>query len=205
MLGRIPAQIDGTFYDLFIAPWLNLFSVTTGIFLTLLFGWLAAIYLLGEARDDKSFQTFAKTSRTFFVLLIISGLSVFLVSEMYDLNFFSRFLHSSVAIGCVVVATAMIPLLWVGIRHRNNLRTRFLAGVQTACILTGWFAIQFPVMIYLSDGSQLTIQNSQAPEKTMVLLVYALIAGILLIFPAFYFLFKVFKFGDKESENINKH
>lgn len=205
MLGRIPAQIDGTFYDLFIAPWLNLFSITTGVFLTLLFGWLAAIFLLGEARDDESFQTFAKTSRTFFVLLIISGLSVFLVSEMYDLNFFSRFLHSLVAIGCVLVATAMIPLLWVGIRHRNNLRTRFLAGVQTACILTGWFAIQFPVMIYLSDGSQLTIQNSQAPEKTMVLLVYALIAGVVLIFPAFYYLFKVFKFGDKESENINKH
>lgn len=205
MLGKIPAQVDGTFYEIFIAPWLNLFSFTTGIFLTLLFGWLAAVYLLGEARNDESFQTFAKTSRTFFVLLVISGLSVFLAAEIYELNFFSRFFHSLVAIGCVLVATAIIPFVWVGAKRRNIMLTRFLAGVQTACILTGWFAIQFPVMIYLSDGSQLTIQNSQAPERTMDLLVYALIAGILLIFPAFYYLFKVFKFGDYGSENINKH
>lgn len=75
------------------------------------------------------------------------------------------------------------------------MQTRFLAGVQTACILTGWFAIQFPVMIYLADGTALTVQNSQAPERTMSLLVYALVAGILLIFPAFAYLFKVFKFS----------
>jgi cytochrome d ubiquinol oxidase subunit II len=200
MLGKIPAQVDGTFYEIFMSPWLNLFSFTTGIFLTLLFGWLAAIYLLGEARDDESFQTFSKTSRIFYVLLIVSGLSVFLVSEIYELHFFSKFLHSTVAIGCVVVATAIIPFLWAGIKHRNNLRTRLLAGAQTACILTGWFAIQFPVMIYLADGSALTIQNSQAPERTMSLLVYALVAGVLLIFPAFAYLFKVFKFGDKMSK-----
>jgi cytochrome d ubiquinol oxidase subunit II len=72
--------------------------------------------------------------------------------------------------------------------------------VQTACILTGWFAIQFPVMIYLADGTALTMQNSQAPERTISLLVYALVAGILLIFPSFAYLFKVFKFSqDNQS------
>lgn len=32
-----------------------------------------------------------------------------------------------------------------------------VADVQTACILTGWFDIQFPVMIYLAYGTALTV------------------------------------------------
>jgi cytochrome d ubiquinol oxidase subunit II len=201
MLGRIPSHLEGTFYDAFILPWCNLFAFTTGIFLTLLFAWLAAIYLLGEAQDKQSYISFAKTARVFFVLLIASGLGVFMASELYELNFFSRFIHSPVAITCVVIATAVIPFLWCQIKRQNIFLSRFLAGVQTACILTGWFAIQFPVMVYLADGSHLTIWNSQAPERSMTMLVYALIAGILLIFPAFYYLFKVFKFSaNKQNE-----
>ena len=200
MMGKIPSHVEGTFYDSFVQPWFNLFAFTTGIFLTILFAWLAAIYLLGESNDKQSYLTFSKTARILFVLLVVSGLGVFVVSELYELNFFSRFIHSPVAIICVVIATVVIPFLWQQIKRHNILVSRFLAGVQTACILTGWFAIQFPVMVYLADGSHLTIWNSQAPEKTMTLLVYALIAGILLIFPAFAYLFKVFKFRQDKQQ-----
>ncbi len=101
-----------------------------------------------------------------------------------------------ISIGCVIAATILIPLIWRAIKHRNNFLTRLLAGIQTACIITGWFAVQFPVMVYMADGSHLTIWNSQAPERTMSLLVIALIVGILIIFPAFAYLFKVFKFNN---------
>lgn len=200
ILGDIPADFNGTFYDLFILPWFNLFTCTTGIFLTLLFGWLASIYLIGEAHEEESYEIFATTSRVFFVLLVIFGLAVFLVGEVYELHLFSRFAQSSVAIGCVILATILIPLQWSSIKSRNNLRIRLLAGIQTACIISGWFAVQFPVMIFIADGSHLTVWNTQAPDRTISLLVYALMVGILLILPAFAYLFMVFKFDNKGDE-----
>jgi cytochrome d ubiquinol oxidase subunit II len=203
ILGRIPANVNDTFYDVFIFPWLNPFTFTTGIFLTLLFGWLASVYLIGEASDHETYQTFMKKSRLFLIMLVISGLSIFLLAELYGLSLFRKFAHSALSIGCVVVATAVIPLIWRNIKRRNSLKARLLVGVQAACIVTGWFAVQFPVMIFIADGSQLTIWNSRAPEKTMFLLVIALIIGIVLIFPAFAYLFKVFKFDSHNDETIN--
>ena len=203
ILGRIPANVGGTYYQVFISPWLNLFTCTTGIFVMLLFGWLAAVYLLGEAQNDETYQSFVKTARNFFVLLVLSGLGIFIIAEINDLNLFRRFIESSVASGCIILATIIIPFLWRYIKHRNpgySGLIRLLAGLQTACIITGWFAVQFPVMIYISGGSNLTVWNSQAPERTISLLVYALVVGILLILPAFFYLFKVFKFESKENQ-----
>lgn len=203
ILGKIPASVHGTFYEVFISPWLNLFTFAIGIFLTLLFGWLASVYLIGEAHDEDTFHAFTKTSRIFFILLIFSGLVVFIVAEFYELHFFRKFLHSWISAGCVVAATVAIPFIWRNIKRRNSLKTRLWAGLQIACILTGWFAVQFPVMIYIADGSHLTIWNSQAPERTMSLLVYALIVGIFLIFPAFAYLFKVFKFDNNRDDSAS--
>jgi len=203
ILGRIPANINGTFYDVFILPWFNLFTFTTGLFVTLLCGWLASVYLIGEARDDETYQSFTKTARNFFVLLVLSGLGIFIMAEIVELHLFRRFIESPVALGCILLATMIIPLLWRNIKQRNNLLIRLLAGTQTACIISGWFAVQFPVMIYISDGSNLTVWNSHAPELTISLLVYALIVGIIIILPAFFYLFKVFKFESKENQTTS--
>ena len=97
----------------------------------------------------------------------------------------------------MMTATLLIPIMWSHIKRKNAVWTRILAGIQTACILTGWFAVQFPVMVYISGGENLTVWNTKAPDKTMYYLLIALIVGILLIFPAFAYLFKVFKFRDE--------
>jgi cytochrome bd ubiquinol oxidase subunit II len=200
ILGRIPANPNVSFYEGYISPWFNLFSIFTGIFLTLLFGWLASIYLIGEAHEKNTYDAFVKVARRFFILLVLSGLGVFLMAAYDGLHFFNKFIHSPVSIGCVIAATIMIPFLWRNIQSRHILWTRLLAGAQTACVLVGWFAIQFPVMVFMADGSHLTIWNSQAPQKTMLLLVIALIIGVLIILPSFAYLFAVFKFRNKEEE-----
>lgn len=199
ILGKIPENVNGSFYEIYISPWLNLFTITTGIFVTLLFGWLAAIYLIGETPDDESYITFSNTSRLFFMFLIITGAGVFLMAELYGLHFLKQFLGSPIAIGCIVVATAFIPFIWKSITRKAIFKLRLLAGVETACIIAGWFAIQFPVMVYIQNGHNLTIWNSQAPESTMEMLLYALIVGVLLIIPSFVYLFKVFKFKSDEK------
>jgi cytochrome d ubiquinol oxidase subunit II len=160
-----------------------------------MFGWLASVYLTGESTDKESHSLFVKTSRILLILLIISGLGVFFMAEIYNLHFFKKFLQSPVSIACVVIASLTIPLIFRNIYRKNHFRARIWTGVQTACILTGWFAIQLPIMIYIQGNADLSIWNSQAPQKTMTLLVYALITGIFIIFPAFAYLFRVFKWN----------
>lgn len=200
ILGKIPENVNGTFYEIFIYPWFNFFTASTGVFITLLFGWLAALYLIGEAHDDESYIVFSNTSRLFFMLLIITGAEVFLMAEIYGLHLLRQFLSSPIAIACVVVATVLIPYLWRSITRRNVFQLRLLAGIETACIISGWFAVQFPVMIYIEGGNNLTVWNTQAPESTMLFLLYALIVGVLIIVPSFIYLFKVFKFGGEEEK-----
>lgn len=200
ILGKIPENVNGTFYEIFIHPWFNFFTASTGVFITLLFGWLAAIYLIGEAHDDESFIVFSNTSRLFFMLLIITGAEVFLMAEIYGLHLLRQFLSSPIAIACVIVATILIPYLWRSITRRNIFQLRLLAGIETACIISGWFAVQFPVMIYIEGGNNLTVWNTQAPESTMLFLLYALVVGVLIIVPSFIYLFKVFKFGGEEEK-----
>lgn len=97
------------------------------MFITFLFGWLAAIYLTGEAKDDEGYYLFAKTSYFFLILLILSGIGVFLASEISGIYLFAKFLQSSISIGCVIIFTLLIPLLLRNIKRRNSLMTRFIA------------------------------------------------------------------------------
>ncbi len=196
MMGKIPGNTEGTFFHVFMAPWLNGFSIATGVFLTLLFAWIASVYLVGEATDE-SYPMFTRTAIVLFSLLLISGLAVFIAAHYYRLHFLQKFLHSPVSIGCIIMATLLIPFVWNHIRKKNNAGMRILAGLQTACILAGWFAVQFPVMVNIAGGRDLTVWNASAPEKTMYYLLIALIVGIVIILPAFAYLFKVFKFRDK--------
>jgi len=201
ILGDIPSSTEGSFSEVFIKPWLNMFTVTTGVFLTLLFGWIASVYLTGEVKDTV-FPDFLRMSYIFLILLIISGIFVFIAAEIHGAGLFRKFLDSAVSIGCVIIATLLLPILIKVINNRYVLWSRTLAGAITACIITGWFAVQFPVMIYRSEGDHLTIWNCQAPPATMYYLMIALIGGILIILPTFAYLLRIFKFtGESKPAN----
>ena len=62
-----------------------------------------------------------------------------------------------------------------------------------ALILAAWFAVQFPVLVRMAGGSDLTFFNAHAPAATLDQLGWALIAGSALILPSLFWLFKVFK------------
>ena len=52
ILGRITLEPSVGFYEKFVRPWLNVFCITMGIFSASLFGYIAAVFLVGEAKDD---------------------------------------------------------------------------------------------------------------------------------------------------------
>jgi cytochrome bd-type quinol oxidase subunit 2 len=69
-------------------------------------------------------------------------------------------------------------------------------------VLIGWLGLQFP-MILSSKIDPVTIYTAAAPEPTLRYLLYALIGGSAIIFPALGYLLMVFKLSDRSELRHN--
>ena len=84
-----------------------------------------------------------------------------------------------------ISAIGAFVTLWIR-RYRT---TRICAAVQVTLILLGWAFAQFPHLV----EPDLTISSAAAPQVTLELLLGALAAGAFLLFPSYYYLFRIFK------------
>jgi cytochrome d ubiquinol oxidase subunit II len=105
--------------------------------------------------------------------------------------------------GCVVVATLLVPIFLYALNTNKKTLTRIISGAQTGAILIGWFGIRFPVMVEFRDTAPLTIYNSAAPEKTLLMMIIALVFGLAVVIPLLIYLFKVFKFSEDKVSGKN--
>jgi cytochrome d ubiquinol oxidase subunit II len=76
---------------------------------------------------------------------------------------------------------------------------RAAAVAQTSLIVLGWGASQYPYLIV----PDLTLAGAAAPRATLVAVLWALGAGAVLLFPALYLLFRVFK-GERPFALIDR-
>ncbi|MFO7978108.1 MAG: cytochrome d ubiquinol oxidase subunit II, partial [Bacteroidales bacterium] len=120
--------------------------------------------------------------------------------EVDGLPLFNMFMNSTGSIISVVLATLLIPALWWSINKHQSLWIRLIAGAQTVLVLLGWFMIQYPVLIKIAGGPDITVESAVAPDATLRQLIIALIIGLLVVIPSLVYLFKVFKFGDPEPD-----
>ncbi len=200
VLGRINPNPQ-TFFEGFMAPWLNLFSFSVGLFVTVLFTFLAAVYLIGEAKDDDQFNAFKNAAKNLNAIAVATGILVFTTAETYSLDLFSMFLNSPFALFMVAAATLLLPALWWALMEERIILSRFFAAGQIVAILLAWFWVQLPVVIRLQNESlNLTFYNSVAPDATLWQLLYALVVGSCIILPSLYYLMKVFKGGQFRSD-----
>ena len=197
ILGKITLDYTSGFYNVFIAPWLNWFSLSLGLFLVLLFAFLAGIFTISELKDDAQKQYFKRVAKRLIISLVIVGAMVFIAAEISGHPLFYEFYHSTASIVSIVLASLALPLLWYYIdKNKGNLLS-IIAGFQTTMIVTGWFAIQFPVLVKINGAPDITLQNSGAPGQTQFYLLVALAVGVLIVFPAMAYLYKTFKFNKK--------
>jgi cytochrome bd ubiquinol oxidase subunit II len=191
LLGRTPDMQNG-FAVAFLNPWLNLFSLSVGLFTCVLFAFLAAVYLIGETKDESIRKLFIRNAFIANVAAIVSGIFVFIAAEISNLEIARFFSNHIIGIASVFAATFLLLPLWTVIRKRHLQWARFLAAAQVGFILLGWFGLQAP-MIVMSPQGPVSFYNSAAPEPTLRLLLYALLAGSAIIFPSLFYLLKVFK------------
>ncbi len=199
ILGNLTTDNTLSFHDRFIAPWLNLFPFSLGIFIVVLFTYLAAVYLIGESSDTESKKQFSNYSIRLLIALVFSGAIVFVAAQVNGLHLLDKYLHSGISIACAIIATMLLPVFLYALRKGMKNMMRIIAGAQTAAILTGWFGIQYPVLVALNNTSSLTVYNTVAPAKTLLMLIIALVVGLAFVIPLLLYLFRVFKFTKGEE------
>lgn len=193
ILGKIPPP-SLSYSDQFIFPWLHGFSFSMGLFVCSLFSFLAAVYLIGEARSESVRALFVRRARFANLSAVGAGLLVFASAQWMGFPLAGRFIEKPVSLLSMFLATALLWPLWRMIRKNQIFLSRVMAASQMGLVLLGWFGLQYPVLIPSSEPTlNLTLYNSAAPQATLLQLLYALLAGCALIFPAMGYLFLIFK------------
>ena len=192
----VPGGIDpgaAGYLDGYVRPWLRPFPMALGVFTACLFAFLAAVYLIGESPEGPVRRRFARRAGVASAATVLAGALVFAAAEREGVALAARFAANPWAAGGMAAATALLPGLWYCFARERAWPARILAGGQVAIILAAWFVVQFPVLVKLKGGADLTFFNAHAPAAVLDQLGWALLAGGALILPALAWLLRVFK------------
>lgn len=192
-----PTSLD--FHTAYIRPWFGLYPLMTGVFVALIFAFLAAIYLIGETSHVELKKLFARRAYILNMLVVIAGGLVFLTSDLEGNSLLRDFIQHPAAIFCLVCATFMFILLWFFIEKRKTYHARIVAAGQATLILSGWYLLYAPNALTTTEGP-LSFFSAAAPPATLLQLVIALLVGSLFIFPSLFFLIKVFKINKPKHQ-----
>ena len=188
-VGATRLSPSGSFASQFIRPWLTMFGAGVGLLALALFSFLAAVYLTVEAEGtelQEDFRTRALwAAGAVFVIafgvLALSWTEAPMVRQMLMAGPWALPLHIVTGIAAVTAIAA----LWT----RRFRLARVAAAAQVTFILWGWAAAQYPYVL----PPTLTIEAAAAPDRTLVLILWALAAGACALLPSLYYLFRVFK------------
>ncbi len=185
--GRIdPSATD--FLHGYIFSWLNLFSVSVGIFTVAICGFLAAVYLIGETNNETDTQRFIAKARTTNIIAACAGALVFVAARVDHIPLEEWVFGNPVGIAAISAAAASLILFWWLIKKGKRLVIRVLAGFQVTMILLTTTYRHYPNIVLLKNGGHLSLLEDIGHEKTIHSLGLALLIGSIFILPALFFL-----------------
>ena len=182
-----------SFNSVYVEPWLNPFPLCVGVFALTLFSFLAAVYLANYATTDALKRDFRVRALVAQCASAILAVVVFVMAESSSPPLRDA-LEGSVWSIPILGSTALVAggcTLCVVVGRLKLARA--LAAIQVSLILWGWALSQFPYLV----RPDLTLFNCRGPEATLQLLIAALFAGGLILFPSFYALYRIFHLRER--------
>jgi cytochrome d ubiquinol oxidase subunit II len=180
---------DGVVASGFFESWVAPFPFAVGIFALSLFAYLAAVYLTVEATERALQEDFRMRALIAAIVVGLLALTVFILAGKgaptvragISRSWWALGLHSLTAISAVSVFYALLT--------RKYRMARVCGAAQVTLILAGCALAQFPYLI----APDMTIYSASAPRSTLEFLLVALAAGVVVLFPSYFYLFRVFK------------
>ena len=188
--GRLTDALSpGSFTQRFVAPWLAPFPLSVGFLTLTLVAYLAATYLLVEARDPDLRMRFARRAIVSCVAVLLGGGLALWFAQEGAPEIYAGLRHTTVGLMAIGLAIAFhlagLAALW----HLRSRAARACAVGGAVVMLWGWAMSQYPFIV----EPHLTIAHA-APLPTLRVLFVSLLVGSLVLFPLLYYLYRIFKF-----------
>jgi cytochrome bd ubiquinol oxidase subunit II len=182
--GAVPANASHAS----LAAWTSTTALLAGFLFVAACGYLAAVYLAGEAqrRGDSSLQAyFARRGQA--AAIVAGALSLVALAELHSSNALLYHRLTGRALPLVVIA-GVCGLLVIAALAAGRLHAvaRAIAALGVAAVVWGWGVAQYPVVL---PGTVVTLSNAGAPDNTLVAVVFLFIVAAVIIGPAFVLLF----------------
>jgi cytochrome d ubiquinol oxidase subunit II len=181
--GAVPADASHAS----LAAWTSPTALLAGFLFVAACGYLAAVYLTGEAaaRGQRRMRAYF-TRRAQAAAIIAGGLSLWTLAELHTSNLALYDRLTGRALPLVVVAgvcgLAVVALLSAG----RQTGVRAIAALGVAAVVWGWGVAQYPVLL---PGTDVTLTNAGAPPATYTAIIVVFIAAVILVGPSFGLLF----------------
>ncbi|MDT7042547.1 cytochrome d ubiquinol oxidase subunit II [Candidatus Nitronereus thalassa] len=188
--GNFPVKPE-SFFEGFVAPWIQPFPLVMGVFTLVLFAYLAASYLLLETQDLELQELFRKRAIASVLIAGVLEELVMLLGKTGAPRLWGE-LTNSLWGGFLQIGMGSLTLVAIALLvTRRYWWARTCAIVQVTITILAWGIAQSPYLV----PPYLTIFNASSPEVMLRLIVIALFTGALLLFPSLLYLFKIFKGG----------
>jgi cytochrome bd ubiquinol oxidase subunit II len=183
--GQIPAGATHAS----LPAWSSATSLLTGFTFVGACGYLAAVYLVGEAarRGDHRLQAYF-TRRAQAAGIVTGALSLATLAELHTSNaaLYSRLTGRALPL---VILAGLCGLAVLALLTAGRLRgVRVIAALGVAAVIWGWGVAQYPVLL---PGTGVTLSNAGAPHATLVAIVVLFVVAVLLVGPSFALLFSL--------------
>jgi cytochrome d ubiquinol oxidase subunit II len=181
--GAIPASASSAS----LSAWTSLTAVLTGLLFVAACGYLAAVYLTGEAvrrGDDRMRMYFSRRAQVSAVVAGALSLAALAALHGADPAVYGRLTGRALPLVIVAAVCGLAVLVLLAVGRTRGLR--FLAALGVAAVVWGWGVAQYPVVL---PGTELTLSHGGAPASTLDAVVIVFIVAALLIGPSFALLF----------------
>jgi cytochrome bd ubiquinol oxidase subunit II len=187
--GRM-AEVSSTasFTERFVAPWLAPFPLSVGFLTIVLVAYLAAVYLLVEARDPDLRTLFTRRAMMSCGAVVLAAAVALWQARRGAPEIYAGLRHTAVGPLAVAVAFGLHLAAFVALWNARAWAARWCAITGAVVMLWGWALSQFPFLV----EPHLTIGNA-APPPTLRVLVLSLLLGSVVLFPLLYYLYRIFK------------
>ena len=181
--GQIPA--DATRAS--VTAWTSATSLLTGFLFVSACGYLAAVYLVGEAARGGDEHLASYFTRRAQVAGVVTGaLSLATLAELHgaDVTLYDRLTGRALPLVVIAGVSGLAVLVLLTVGRRTGARP--VAVLAVAAVVWGWGVAQYPALL---PGTDVTLSNAGAPHATLVAIIWLFVAMVVLIGPSFWLLF----------------
>jgi cytochrome d ubiquinol oxidase subunit II len=170
------------------SSWTHPFSLLLGALVVVLCAYMAAVYLAADAAHAGE-QGLADRFRTRALIAAVAAgaLAIALLPVLHGdaPRFFTRLVSGPGLVGAILSVLGGLGTLGLVLARRFQ-SARASAAVAVAGLIIGWALAQDPILL-----PGLTLAQAASPDQTIIVLLAAIAAGVVVLFPSLALLFSL--------------